>query len=433
MAVLPRLAIVGRPNVGKSTLFNRLVGQRRALVHDLPGVTRDRLYGNAELADGRVCEVIDTGGLIEGEDPWKLWEQVRLAIDESDLVVLVVDGKDGPVPADEVVLDRLREAGKPVLLVVNKFDTREAQLHLPEFHRWGLARLVALSAEHGRGVEELREAILELLPSAAEPEPASAPPVAIVGRPNVGKSSLLNRLLGQERVLVSPVAGTTRDPIDSLVSRHGKQYLLIDTAGIRRRSRVTNAPDQLAVMMAERQIARAEIAVLVIDASAGVTSGDLSIAGVILEQARAALVVINKWDLLDSESRERLESSFERLDEILGHPLRVNTSAATGRGVEKIFPALERLVAGYRLKLETSAVNKLFEEALRRYRPPALKGHPWKLYYATQVSTAPPTFLLFANRTLPRGDSYRRYLENRLREALDLPGVPLRLVVRKRE
>nr|HRC87109.1 ribosome biogenesis GTPase Der [Thermoanaerobaculia bacterium] len=353
MAVLPRLAIVGRPNVGKSTLFNRLVGQRRALVHDLPGVTRDRLYGNAELADGRVCEVIDTGGLIEGEDPWKLWEQVRLAIDESDLVVLVVDGKDGPVPADEVVLDRLREAGKPVLLVVNKFDTREAQLHLPEFHRWGLARLVALSAEHGRGVEELREAILELLPSAAEPEPASAPPVAIVGRPNVGKSSLLNRLLGQERVLVSPVAGTTRDPIDSLVSRHGKQYLLIDTAGIRRRSRVTNAPDQLAVMMAERQIARAEIAVLVIDASAGVTSGDLSIAGVILEQARAALVVINKWDLLDSESRERLESSFERLDEILGHPLRVNTSAATGRGVEKIFPALERLVAGYRLKLET--------------------------------------------------------------------------------
>ncbi|HEX4955623.1 MAG TPA: ribosome biogenesis GTPase Der [Thermoanaerobaculia bacterium] len=433
MSSLPRVAIIGRPNVGKSTLFNRLVGRRKALVHDKPGVTRDRIDGQAVLDASHTIEVVDTGGLMKDNDPWGLWHHVLLAAEESDLLVLVVDGREGPTIGDEQVLEPMRRLGKPMILVVNKTDTREARERLPEFHRLGIAPVVALSAEHGRGIEELREALAAVLPEASEPAAPEAPAVAIVGRPNVGKSSLLNRLVGSERALVSPVAGTTRDPVDTLVRRGEREYLFIDTAGIRRRSRITDAPDEVAVLLARRQIERAAVAVLVIDAGAGVTSGDLSIAGVILELGRACMVVVNKWDLLDPDGRQKLETSYERLDGILGGPPRVNTSATSGRGVEKIFAALDRSIAGFRLRLETSTLNKLIEEAVGRFRPPALHGSPWKVYYATQVGTGPPTFLVFANRTLPREDPYRRYLTNRLREALDLPGVPLRLVLRKRE
>jgi GTPase len=429
-----RLAIVGRPNVGKSTLFNRLVGHRQALVHDLPGVTRDRLYGRAELDDQHTVEVVDTGGLMIGEDPWGLWDQIVLAVEESDLLLLVVDGAAGVVSADEEVLTRLRPFGKPIVLVVNKSDTREARERQSEFHRLGIEPVIVLSAEHGRGIEELRQQIVARLPEPRTVPAPVAPAIAIVGRPNVGKSSLLNRLLGTSRALVSAVAGTTRDPIDTLLERGGKSYLLIDTAGIRRRSRITNAPDELAVLMSKRQIGRAQVAILVIDAQAGVTTGDLSIAGEIFEQGRGALVVVNKWDLLDADSRKNLDLSYERLDEILARPPRVNISALSGRGVEKILRALDGLIAAHGLRLETSAVNKIFEEAIRRHKPPSDRsGRPWKLYYATQVSSGPPTFLLFANRPLPRDDGFRRYLQNQLRDQLELGGVPLRLVVRQRQ
>jgi GTP-binding protein len=428
----PTVAIVGRPNVGKSTLFNRLLGSRKAIVHDLPGVTRDRITGLAEMDDDRPVQLIDTGGLVPGNDPLGLNDQVLLAVQESDLLLLVVDGRQGLVAADQEVWGELRRSGKPAILVVNKGDTGEAARRFPEFYRLGVDPQLLVSAEHGGGVQDLWEAIGAALPvQAVEPRP-EAPPIAIVGRPNVGKSSLLNRIVGQPRSLVSPQAGTTRDPVDTLITRGERSYLLIDTAGIRRRSQTSGVAEDLAVMMARRQIERAEVAVLVIDATAGVTSGDMAIAGTIWELGRAAVVAINKWDLLDAESRESLELSFGRLDQLLATPPRVNLSALSGRGVEKVFGHLDHALVAYHTKLGTGEINRLFEAATKRVQAPAEGGHPWKMYYTTQVSTAPPTFMLFANRTLPKNSHYRRYLENRLREELDLGGVPVRLVIRKR-
>ena len=432
MPLTPTVAIVGRPNVGKSTLFNRLLGRRQAIVHDLPGITRDRITGIAHLSDDRAIQIVDTGGLVPGDDPLGLNEQVFLAVEESDLLVFLVDGKLGLVAADEEVWSHFRRFGKPTILVVNKGDTRQARERFPEFYRLGIDQQILVSAEHGTGIEDLREALAHALPEIADVQVPDAPPVAIVGRPNVGKSSLLNKISGQNRSLVSPMPGTTRDPVDTLIIRNDRSYLLIDTAGIRRRSQVSGAPEELAVMMARRQIERAQLAVLVIDASQGVTSGDLAIAGTIWELGRAAVVAINKWDLLDDELRKKLELSFERLDELLATPGRVNVSALSGRAVEKLWGPIDRALAAYNLKLSTGQLNRLFEGFVKKVAPPALGGAPWKLYYVTQVSTAPPTFMLFANRPLPRNSHYRRYLENRLREELDLAGVPVRLVVRKR-
>ncbi len=431
------VAIVGRPNVGKSTLFNRLVGKRQAIVHNQPGVTRDRIVGSAEVGLDVHVQLIDTGGLALAHDPLGLSSQVYLAVEESDLLLLVVDGREGLLAADRAVWDALRRYGKPVVLVVNKADTRAAREGQGEFWELGVREVILVSAEHGAGVEELREAIARhaaAVPQAAPaPEAAAAPPIAIVGRPNVGKSSLLNQLVGETRVLVSPVAGTTRDPIDTLIEHEGKPYLLIDTAGIRRRAQTTGAPEELAVMMARRQIERAEVALLVVDVTQGITSGDLAIAGTIWELGRAAVIVFNKWDLLDDESRRRLEEQWPRLQELLADPPRVNVSATTARGVSKVLPIVTTALAGFHSRLGTGEVNRLFEQAVRAVAAPSRDGKEWKLYYATQVGDGPPTFMLFANRTLPRNDPYRRYLANRVREALGLQGVPVRLVIRRRE
>lgn len=431
----PTVAIVGRPNVGKSTLFNRLVGRRRAIVHDLPGVTRDRVTDVAELALERSVHLIDTGGLVpDGDDPLGLNRQVLFAVEESDLLLLVVDGKEGLLPADQQVWERLRRQGRPTILVVNKGDTRQAESGYQEFYRLGVEPQLLVSSEHGLGIASLRDAILERLPAAVEPSAADpeTPAVAIVGRPNVGKSSLLNRIVGRERSLVSEVAGTTRDPVDTLVEHDSHRYLLVDTAGIRRRAKVSEAPEELAVMMARRQLERAQLAVLVIDAAAGVTGGDMAIAGAAWEQGRGVLVAVNKWDLLDADRRDRVEKDWPRLATLLADPIRVNVSAHTGRGVDRLLPALARLQAAYRLRLDTGELNRLFETAAARHHAPAEQGRPWKMYYATQVATGPPTFMLFANRTLPRSSTYRRYLENRVRASVEAPGVPVRLIIRKR-
>ena len=432
-AVTATVAIVGRPNVGKSTLFNRLVGRRQAIVHDQPGVTRDRIVGSAEVAPDRWVQLVDTGGLALAHDPLGLSDQVFLAVEESDLLLLVVDGREGLLAADRAVWDALRPFHKPVLLVVNKADTRAAREGYGEFWELGAGPVHLVSAEHGGGVEELREAIASKVAAAPATEPPPAPPVAIVGRPNVGKSSLLNQLVGAPRVLVSPLAGTTRDPVDTLIEHEGNSYLLIDTAGIRRRSQASGTPEELAVMMARRQIERAEVALLVIDATQGITTGDLAIGGTIWELGRAALVVFNKWDLLDEEARRRLEQQWPRLQELLADPPRVNVSATTGRGVAKVLPAVAGALAGFHARLGTGEINRLFEQAVRTHAAPSRDGREWKLYYATQVGDGPPTFMLFANRTLARNDPYRRYLANRLREALGLAGVPIRLVIRRRK
>jgi GTP-binding protein len=429
----PTVAIVGRPNVGKSTLFNRLVGRRRAIVHDEPGVTRDRIVAASELAAGRPVEWVDTGGLVPGEDPLGINEQVLLAARECDLVVFLVDGKQGLTTADERVRDALRPLAKPTLLVVNKADTRAALDGWPEFYALGMGEPLPISAEHGLGVGELRERIAGVLPELRAPEPPpSAVPVAIVGRPNVGKSSLLNRIVGAERTLVSPEPGTTRDPVDTLI-RHGEtDYLLVDTAGMRRRAKVSGTPEDLAVMLARRQIERCEVALLVIEAPAGVTSGDLAVAGAIWETGRAAVVLVNKWDRLDDEGRDRLERSWPRLAELLADPPRINVSAATGRGLEGIFGRIDAARAAHRLEVATGELNRLLAAAVEQHAPPSERGRVWKLFYATQVSSGPPTFLLFVNRGLTLEHPYRRYLVNRLRESLGLQGVPIRLVMRKR-
>lgn len=430
MGVTPSVAIVGRPNVGKSTLFNRLLRQRKAIVHDQPGVTRDRITGQMEFEDDRAVLLVDTGGLVPGDDVLGLNRQVLLAVEESDLLILVVDGKEGLVAADETVWQELREYSKPSILVVNKADTRAAQEGQYEFYRLGFEKQILVSAEHAMGIGELHEAIAEMLPPEIAPEESEAPHLAIVGRPNVGKSSLLNRMLGKDRALVSPEPGTTRDPIDTLIRSGDQEYLLIDTAGIRRRSRVSGAPEELAVMMARRQLDRADAALLVVDASQGVTSGDLAIAGTAWELGRPSVVLVNKWDLLDEKKREDLDESWERLDELLSSPRRVNISALTGRGVEKVLPATVEVLDLLATRPGTSELNRILATAVSRHRAPHLAGKPWKLRYATQVSSTPPTFVVFANRRLPRQAPYRRYLENFLREALGLWGIPIRLVIR---
>lgn len=434
MSHAPTVSIIGRPNVGKSTLFNRLLGKRQAIVHDQPGVTRDRLF-SLVTTDDLCFELIDTGGLVPGDDPLGLGEQVMMAIDESDVLILVVDGKQGLVAADERVWGEVRKRGKTTLLAVNKGDTKAALENFDEFYRLGVERQILISAEHGVGTGELFTLLAEYLPSKDEtlaPRDPEIPAIAVVGRPNVGKSSIVNRLLGQPRVLVSPVAGTTRDPIDTMLTYEGRTYCLVDTAGIRRRSQVSGAAEDIAVMFARRQMERADLAVLLIDASQGVTSGDMAIAGTAWEMGRAVVVAFNKWDLLDEELREDLEMSWERLQELLANPARVNVSALSSRRMDRLLPAVDKALERYRTELGTSEVNRFFEQALINHTPPQRKGKPWKLYYATQVSTGPPTFMLFANRTLERSDTYRRYLENRLREAYDLAGVPVRLVIRQR-
>ncbi len=434
-AVTATVAIVGRPNVGKSTLFNRLVGKRQAIVHDQPGVTRDRIVGSAEVGPERRVDFVDTGGLALAADPLGLSRQVYLAVEESDLLLLVVDGREGLLAADRAVWDALRPYGKPVLLVVNKADTRAAREGQGEFWELGIPEVLLVSAEHGGGVEELRDAIARAVPAAPVPAPTAAPPIAIVGRPNVGKSSLLNRLVGEPRALVSPLAGTTRDPVDTLIVHAGNPYLLIDTAGIRRRAQASGAPEELAVMMARRQIERCRVAVLVVDVAQGITTGDLAIAGAIWEHGRAAVVICQQVGparrgraATPGGARGRGCSSYSPIAP------RVNVSALCGRGVDQAAPCPRPSPRGVRQRAWAPA--RSIGSSSRRSEPmppPVATAGKWKLYYATQVADGPPTFMLFANRTLPRNDPYRRYLANRVREGLGLTGVPVRLVVRRKE
>ena len=432
MAIRATVAIVGRPNVGKSTLFNRLVGRRQAIVHDLPGVTRDRVTAETQLGD-RPVHLVDTGGLQVKEDVLGLNEQVFLAVQESDLLLFVTDGKEGLTAGDQEVWEALRPMGKATILVVNKGDVKAAVYNEPEFYGLGISSQVLLSAEHGLGMGDLHEAAAELLPEAIEEDDdPEIPSIAIVGRPNVGKSSLLNRFVGAERALVSPVAGTTRDPVDSLLTVGEVTYRLVDTAGIRRRSQVSGDAEALAVMMARRQLERAELALLVVDASAGITTGDIAIAGAAWDMGRAMVVLVNKWDLIDEEGHRRFEESWPRMEELACGPERVNVSAETRRSVDKVFPTVARALKAYRTELSTSEVNEIFHRAVARHHAPAERGKPWNLLYATQVKKGPPTFIVFANRRLPRTSAYRRYLENFLRREVGLDGVPIHLKVKTR-
>jgi len=442
--ILKRVVIVGRPNVGKSTLFNRLAGKRRALTHDMPGMTRDRLTDVVELDDGRRYELTDTGGLEYGDSPMSAYadeirEQAQRALHDADLIIFVVDGAAGVLTEDRDIAQELRPEASKTVLVVNKVDRKDANEAVNDFYELGLQPLLPISAEHGAGIDDLIDLISEIVPAqsaAEEGDDENAPiRVAIIGRPNVGKSSLLNRLTNEDRAVVSPISGTTRDAIDSEVERDGKRYLLIDTAGIRRRGKTTEEAEKLAVISARKAIDRSEIALVMIDAIDGVTGQDATVAGYAEEAGKAALLLVNKWD-----AGEHSQDDAKKFDEQIRFMLKFLSyapvefiSAKTGRRVEKIFPKIDEIVAGYRKRFKTSELNEILEAALQKHQPPAVKGKPRRFYYATQLKTQPTTIALFSNVDEPIHFSYRRYLENQFREALGLTGSPIHFVIRARK
>ena len=443
MSRQPVVVIVGRPNVGKSTLFNRLTRSRRALVHDLPGVTRDRIMGEAEDRRGRPVVVIGTRGRKLGEEGGfqpRIPTHAETAIRDGDVVVLLLDGETGPVPEDRAIGDYLRTLGLAVVPVVNKGDRGGVELAAQEFFQLGFGEPVVVSAEHGTGIDHLWRALEPFLERPDEPadEPSTSREevnVAIIGRPNVGKSSLLNRLVGMPRALVSEIPGTTRDAIDVVLERDDARYRFVDTAGIRRKGRTERGPEVLSVMMARRHLERADVCLLLVDATEAVTRQDGHVGGYAWEAGRAVALVVNKWDLVDSreEARRRIEDQIAQQLKFMHHAPTVFLSAKTGRGVQRLFPVMDALFRAHRLKVGTSDINRILHDAWDR-RPPSGEGRREpKLYYSSQVRHAPPHFVLFTNLVRPPHFSYQRYLENALRASLGLDGVPIRVIIKGRK
>jgi GTPase len=456
MATVPRavLALVGRPNVGKSTLFNRLAGRRAAIVEDVPGVTRDRNYADVDW-DGRALSIVDTGGF-EPESHDHLLAQVRqqaqLAVDEAAAIVLVVDGREGPTNVDRAVADLLRRAGKPLFVAVNKVDTArtEEEVPLAEFYALGFGDVHAVSAEHGRGVADLVDAIVAKLelpaapPSATdaeEPEevgederPAGDVRLAVVGRPNVGKSTFVNALLGEERFVVSDVPGTTRDAIDSIVDYRGRRFVVTDTAGIRRKASIALKVESYSVVRAMKAIDEAEVVACLLDATEAGVDQDARLLGLVAEKAKALVVVVNKWDIAEREGATQdwyKRELHKRLPFVDWAPM-VFVSAKERRGVTRVLDRAARLVEQYRARFPTPELNELLEAIQVEHPAPLAKGHPVKLFYVAQVAYAPPTFVVQCGRPEAISDSYRRFVENRFREAFGLE-VPMKIVFRERK
>jgi GTPase len=434
--MLPVVAIVGRPNVGKSTLFNVLTKSRDALVGDLPGVTRDRHYGICGMG-GRPFVLVDTGGL-SGERAdlhQRIARQVQVAIDEASFCVLLVDARDGPLPQDRAILDELRRAGKPVLLAVNKIDAVDADLALADFAALGAPMALPISAAHARGVAALVAVLEPHLPEDDEPAPdaqdESGTRVAIVGRPNVGKSTLVNRLLGDERVVVSEAAGTTRDAIHVPLERDGHRYVLIDTAGVRRRARVDDALEKVSVIKTLQSIAAAQVAVVMLDAGEGVTDQDLAVIGQVLEAGRALVIAANKWDGLDRYARDRCRAGLQRKLAFVAWARIVLLSAQHGSGLRELMRAVDRAHASASRVLSTPELTRALERAVAAHQPPLVRGHAPKLRYAHPGGQSPPTIVIHGTRTRHIADSYRRYLENVFRERNRLEGTPVRIEFRE--
>lgn len=432
---VPVVAVVGRPNVGKSSLVNRVLGRREAIVDAAPGVTRDRRHATAEWA-GRSFEIVDTGGLEPGPEGLeeRVAEQAQVAIAAADVVVLVVDASTGPIEDDSVVADLLRRSGKPVVVAANKADEPADEPAAAAFYRLGLGAPVPLSALHGRGSGDFLDAVVARLPRSEPPGEAAAwASLAIVGRPNVGKSSILNALLGESRAIVTPSPGTTRDPVDAhLALGDGRLLRLVDTAGMRRPVRVTDPVEYFSLLRARRTLERADAALLVADAAEGVTGMDQRIAQEVAEGGRACVIALNKWDAIPSEvvDRSRLERAVgERLRGIAWAE-RIRTSALTGRGLQRVLPAVEEAIASHRTRLVTAEVNRMVQAAQRRRPHPRRGGRARRILYAVQAAVGPPTIVLFA--TGPLEEAYLRYLEGRIREAHPLRGSPIRMRVRRR-
>lgn len=432
------VAIVGRPNVGKSTLFNKITGKRTSIVDDTPGVTRDRIYGKAEWLN-REFMLVDTGG-IEPDSKDIILSQMRrqaqLAIDSADVIIFLADIKTGVTASDEEVAQMLQKSGKPVVLCVNKCDgLGQAPPEIYEFYNLGLGDPVPVSSVHGHGTGDLLDAVFENMPEGNEEETdGSTVKVAIIGKPNAGKSSLVNKIAGEERVIVSDKAGTTRDAVDTEVVRGESKYLLIDTAGIRRKSKVNDNIEKYSVLRAYMAVDRADACVIMIDAAEGFTEQDSKIAGYAHEQGKASVIAVNKWDAVEKDGKtmqeftKRLEADFS----FMSYAPFVFISAKTGQRIDKLFQLIDYTVEQNARRISTGRLNELLSYATARVQPPSDKGKRLKLYYMTQPSVKPPTFVCFCNNKALFHFSYQRYLENQIREGFGLDGTPIRLIVRER-
>lgn len=439
----PIVAIVGRPNVGKSTLFNRLVGERRAIVEDVPGTTRDRVYGTTDWG-GVEFTIVDTGGLQDDSEvdadsfaqiARHTRDQAHVAIGEADVIVFLVDGSLGVNAGDHEVAEILRRADKPTILVANKADSAARRDAAFEFYELGLGDPLPISSYHGSGTGDLLDRIVEVLPSVEEEEAVQGPAIAIVGRPNVGKSRLLNALIGQERSIVSDVPGTTRDSLDTVIIWAGQPMTLIDTAGIRRRGRIDRGIEQFSVLRSMRAIDRADVVLLVIDATEGFTAQDLHIAGYVAEQKKGVVVVINKWDLVEKDALTMdayREQAREALHFMPYAPL-VFVSAKFGQRVQLVLDAAMAVVAERNKRVPTAALNKMLKDAVTAHPPPSKPGKWLKFYYATQADVSPPTFIIFVNDPAQIHFSYKRFLENQLRDAFGFTGTAIRMSFRGRD
>jgi GTP-binding protein len=435
----PIIAIVGRPNVGKSTLFNRLAKKRKAIVEDEPGVTRDRIYADA-LYEDQPFILIDTGGFEPAAKApilKQVREQAEAAIQEADLILFLMDGQGGLNPADMEVAHYLRKVAKPVFYVVNKIDGQRQEDEVIDFYRLGVPTLYSISAAHGRGVTDLMDEVFKFLPPPLQQEEREEGEirVALVGRPNVGKSSLLNKLIGRPRAVVDSTPGTTRDAIDTPFNREGQKYIFIDTAGIRRKSKVSERLEKYMALRALRSLERCHVALILLDGFEGLTEQDARIAEFAEENGRALIFVVNKWDLVEKETltlekyKKRIRKEIKTLDYV---PI-LFISALTGQRVSKIFESIDAIISEHRKRIATAEMNQWLQEIVRTNPPPLAGGRTIKLYYISQVGTAPPSFVLFTNE--PRGvtESYLRYLMRQLRERYGFSGTPLRILLRRRK
>jgi len=440
LSPMPLVAIIGRPNVGKSTLFNRILGKRTAIVDDVPGVTRDRNYADTNYRN-RPFRLIDTGGLEPSASDGMLAlirRQSELAIAEADVLILLMDGRAGLTPQDQEVVQLLRGTTKPLFVVINKIDTPKTEVLVADFYQLGIESLFPVSAEHGIGVADLLDALYPLLSDQQDAEEQNPiPRVAVVGRPNVGKSTLVNAVLGEERVVVSDVPGTTRDAVDSLATYEGRQYLFTDTAGIRRRGKVDRGIEGYSVARSLRAIGRSDVAVLLLDGEEGITEQDTKISGLVIRQGRACLMLVNKWDLHegDAQARQRCELDLKRRFPFLTWAPVLFGAAVKPGSLRHLFPTIDDVYASFTRRIPTGELNQLLQAILETHPLPSRKGKPTKITksaFITQVATRPPVFALFVGHPENMTPAYLRFLEHRLREKYGFSGTPIRLLVRKK-
>ena len=435
----PVVAIVGRPNVGKSTLFNALAGEKIAIVKDTPGVTRDRIYADVTWLD-KDFTLIDTGGIEPDSKDIilsQMREQAQIAIDTADVIIFITDVRQGLVDADSKVADMLRRSGKPVVLVVNKVDNFDKYIpDVYEFYNLGIGDPVPVSAASRLGLGDMLDVVAEHFPEgSAQEEEDDRPRIAIVGKPNVGKSSIVNRLLGENRVIVSDVAGTTRDAIDTEIVYNGKEYIFIDTAGLRRKNKIKEELERYSIIRTVTAVERADVVLMVIDATEGVTEQDAKIAGIAHERGKGIIIVVNKWDAIEKNDRtmREYENDIRQVLSFMPYAEIMYVSALTGQRLVKLYDMIDMVIGNQTLRIATGVLNEIMTEAVAMQQPPSDKGKRLKLYYITQVSVKPPTFVIFVNDKELMHFSYTRYLENKIREAFGFKGTSLKFIIRERK